>query len=178
MKISVTQPPEAIVTLDEVKTFLRVSNDDADSVISSLIVAAQAEFDGPGGWVGRCFGQQRLQVLIDDRRVTIHIPYAENHSDLKVEYQREGAWFEVESDLFYEKNPDTVCLKDGACWPDSDALRITYGAGMSASDPRLQLVRTAIFFHVKIHFDDGDYSDRLRSVIDSLLSTLRVYACH
>ncbi|OLP56666.1 hypothetical protein BJF92_11295 [Rhizobium rhizosphaerae] len=176
VRVRVIEPPAPIVTLEEVKTFLRVSDDDADTVITSLIVAAQAEFDGPTGWLGRCFGLQKIEAITDPLCADLRLPYADVTSVISVERYSAGQWSAIPSGE-YQIEGNVLSAIDGTPWPAMDRARIVYTAGMNAGDPRLQQLRTAIFFHVKIHFDDGDGSDRLRRLISNLVSTLRDYAC-
>lgn len=175
MPVRVIDPPSTLVTLEEVKTFLRVSDDDADSVISALIVAAQAEFDGPSGWVGRCFGEQKLEWSDCYLPSEVRVPYPDLKSVNSIQYRTGDEWQTVAADS-YQQDDDGLIRPVSGAWPSASAFRLVYVAGMDAGDPRLQQVRTAIFFHVKVHFDDGDFSERLRKVIDALLSTLRVYS--
>ncbi|TCQ28261.1 head-tail connector protein [Rhizobium sp. PP-CC-3G-465] len=176
MTVRVIEPPPALVTLEEVKTFLRISDPDADSVIASLIVAAQAEFDGPSGWVGRCFGAQKLEWSTGPLGDEVWVPYPELTSVSSIQFYRDGQWLTID-DATYEKDA-TGFLRpiSGTAWPPMTAARVVYVAGMPPGDPRREQVKTAIFFHVKIHFDDGDHNDRLRDVIATLLAPLRVFS--
>ncbi|KQS86944.1 head-tail connector protein [Rhizobium sp. Leaf383] len=175
MAVRVIEPPAALVTLEEVKAFLRVSDNDADAILSALIVAAQAEFDGPSGWVGRCFGEQKLEWSSDSLHCEFQLPYPDLKSVTSIEYRTGSEWIPVPTDS-YENDAAGVIRPVAGTWPSMSAARVLYVAGMESGDPRLQQVRTAIFFHVKIHFDDGDFSERMRKVIDSLLSTLRTFS--
>ncbi|NHT77549.1 phage gp6-like head-tail connector protein [Rhizobiaceae bacterium CRRU44] len=176
MTVRVIEPPAALVTLEEVKTFLRISDPDADSVIASLIVAAQAEFDGPTGWVGRCFGEQKLEWSTGALGDEVHVPYPELMSVSLIQCYRDGEWQAVADTTYEMDDAGFIRPIEGAAWPPMTAARVLYVAGMVAGDPRREQIKTAIFFHVKIHFDDGDHSDRLRDVIATLLAPLRVFS--
>lgn len=179
MSVRVIEPPARLVTLEEAKTFLRVLDDsdaETDNLISALIVAAQAEFDGPTGWVGRCFGEQRLEWTGGPLACEFRTPYPDLKSVVSVEARVGGQWQALPSASYQADDAGVVRPLAGA-WPSMSASRVTYVAGMAAGDLRLQQVKTAILFHVKIHFYEGDFGERIRKSIDALLAPLRIYAC-
>ncbi|WP_132534613.1 head-tail connector protein [Rhizobium sp. PP-F2F-G48] len=177
MSLFVLSGPEPLVTLEEAKVFLRVDESgDFDALITSLLIAAQTEFDGPNGWVGRCFGRQSIQYehLHWYFPACFKLPFAEVLDLTSIETRTSAGWSLVDRAV-YECDGDVVRLSGGQKWPEASAARITISAGMESGDPRLEQVRAAILFHCKMHFDDGDFGDRLRRVIDALLNPLRVF---
>jgi hypothetical protein len=65
VSVVVITPPGPIVDLPVVKQHLRVDSGDEDALIQLYIDAAQGMIDGPAGWLGRCIGQQELQLRLD-----------------------------------------------------------------------------------------------------------------
>lgn len=64
-------PVSTILSLDEAKAHLRVDHDAEDGLITDLIAAVDAHFDGWSGILGRCVRPQtwvfRTQILADTR---------------------------------------------------------------------------------------------------------------
>ncbi len=58
----VAAPTDHVVTLDDMKAHLRVTHDEEDLLISSLIDAATAHLDGWRGVLGRCIMSQQWAV--------------------------------------------------------------------------------------------------------------------
>lgn len=54
----ITAPTADVVTLADMKAYLRVDYDDEDALIAQLIAAAVAYLDGWGGILGRCIMPQ------------------------------------------------------------------------------------------------------------------------
>ena len=63
--VVVITPPGPVLELDLMKKHLRVDDDDSDDLISLYMLAAQANIDGPAGWLGRCLGIQTLELRLD-----------------------------------------------------------------------------------------------------------------
>jgi hypothetical protein len=64
MAVVVIDPPEIVVTADEARTARVFTEDDDDEYVESLLEIAQSEIDGPSGWLGRCIGEQVLQIIL------------------------------------------------------------------------------------------------------------------
>lgn len=64
MPVVVITPPNPIVTSDMAKAHLRIDGDDEDDLLDLYIDAAQGMIDGPYGWLGRCIGQQTLELCL------------------------------------------------------------------------------------------------------------------
>ncbi len=65
MSVVVITPPVSIVSLELARQHLRLDPNDDDILIEAYINAAQGMIDGPGGWLGRCIGQQTLELRMD-----------------------------------------------------------------------------------------------------------------
>lgn len=64
MIIRVIEPPKDFLPLDRAKAHLNVEPEDVefDELISAYIAAAASWLDGPDGWLGRCLGEQVLEL--------------------------------------------------------------------------------------------------------------------
>ncbi len=62
--LSLIEPPDAeIVSLEEAKAQLRITDADQDDMIKALVDAAVAQIDpGGGGWLGRALGPQTWEM--------------------------------------------------------------------------------------------------------------------
>ncbi|MHB8286535.1 MAG: head-tail connector protein [Caulobacteraceae bacterium] len=67
-KVAVITPPELILDLDLVKKHCRVDDSDSDDLLPIYMGAAQANIDGPGGWLGRALGVQTLELRMESFR--------------------------------------------------------------------------------------------------------------
>src|SRR5579875_4153338 len=101
MFVAVITPPEPLVELDLAKQHLRVDDGDSDDLINAYIAAAQANIDGPGGWLGRAIGLQTLEVRLD----SFHPRHWERRG---YPIWAEGAW------------------TDWTCWPLQNRIRLPY----------------------------------------------------
>ena len=64
MRVVVIEPPENVVTAEEAKSARVFTDADDDDYVDMLLEIAQSEIDGPQGWLGRCIGEQQLQVTL------------------------------------------------------------------------------------------------------------------
>lgn len=64
MIIRIIEPPQPFLSLERVKAHLNVEAEDTefDGLISAYVASAVAWLDGPEGWLGRCLGEQVLEV--------------------------------------------------------------------------------------------------------------------
>lgn len=177
MQVRVIDPPQPIVTVDEVKEFARIEGDDHDLMIGALITSAQSEIDGPNGWLGRAFGEQRLEATFcrfDD----FHLPMPKIIEVEAITYvDGDGALQTVDPD-WYQADGRDISLKPGYSWPSTgaqeDAVRITYLAGEKAESLDLERVKVSIMINVSLHYD-GEH-EQADKVLRLMASHLQAYA--
>lgn len=180
MKINVLTQPEPLVDVEEAKLALGFSGTTSrDDQIEGLIMAAQAELDGPTGWVGLSIAEQQLELRLDRFTSTINLPYGPVLGVGAVQYLDDDGAEQTAPAELYDQLTDSIVLVDGESWPESyaqaEAVRITYDVGISdTSDPRVSLMKTAIIMHVKMTMDMDDVETR-RKAIKNLLAPLRVW---
>ena len=177
MSVRVIVPPQPIVELAEAKEFLRVDHEDDDTMISSLIVAAQSEFDGPNGWLGRAVGAQTLEATFDGFCRRMPLPYPEAIEILSVSYRGcDGVPHTADSAL-YELDEGDVLLKSGGSWPSvpfgTSGVTVRYTAATVSDVPALERMRLAIKIHVRAHYDHEESTWRF--TFDALLSSLQKF---
>lgn len=139
MSVFVVVPPEyPVVSIEEVKTHLRVDHDDDDDYIESLVDVATATIDGPTGWLGRCLVEQTLEWRgslfgpCDGR-----LPYPPVAEIESVKYDDAVGAEQIVPDTDYrlvgQPNQPRLVLGFGASWPSArcqeEAVRIRYTAG-------------------------------------------------
>lgn len=180
MKITVLTQPSALVEIEEAKLALGFTGTtDRDSMIEGLILAAQAELDGPAGWVGISVAEQSVELRLDAFETTMTLPYGPIIGVGAVGYlDDDGAEQTVDGSL-YDVLTDAIVLVDGESWPESyaqaEAVRIAYDVGISdATDPRIHLMKTAIIMHVKMTMDMEEPEKR-QQTIRWLTAPLRVW---
>lgn len=180
MKITVLTQPEPLVDLEEAKLALGFQGTtDRDAYIEGLILAAQADLDGPTGWVGISVAEQQLELRIDAFDTAINLPYGPVTGVGAVNYLDDDGVEQTAGAALYDVLTSSIVLVDGESWPESyaqaEAVRVTYGVGISdEADPRLHLMKTAIIMHVKMTMDMEE-PDKRQQTIRWLTAPLRVW---
>lgn len=180
MKITVLTQPQPLVDVEEAKLALGfLGTTDRDSMIEGLILAAQAELDGPTGWVGISVAEQQVELRLDAFCSTIQLPYGPVAGVGSVNYLDDDGTEQTADGALYDVLTDSIVLVDGESWPESygqaEAVRITYDVGIAdADDPRIALMKTAIILHVKMTMDMEDVENR-RKVLRWITAPLRVW---
>jgi hypothetical protein len=180
VKITVTTQPAPLVDVEEAKLALGfVGTTDRDEQIEGLILAAQAELDGPTGWVGISVAEQSLELRIDAFTTLIQLPYGPVTGVGAVNYLDDDGAEQTADGSLYDVLTDSIVLVDGESWPESyaqaEAVRIAYDVGISdATDPRVFMMKSAIIMHVKMSMDMEDVEIR-RKAIRALTAPLRVW---
>jgi hypothetical protein len=178
MRITVTTQPEPLVSLDEAKTALGESGSDRDELITGLIAAAQAELDGPKGWVGISVAQQSVELRFDAFWDGMQLPGGPVVDPVTLTYlDTAGVEQTLDADVFALLSDDRLALQPGKTWPAlysrAEAVTASYDVGITdADDPRIALMRTAIKLHVRMTLD-GDDPDARRRTIDWLVAPLK-----
>lgn len=168
--ITITTPPDPLVTRDEMKVALGESGTDRDDLIDAFTMAAQAELDGPNGWVGISVAAQTAQITASSFEEpairlsggpfgTVVVTYIDSNGDTQT----------LGSSSYLVGRDGTLSLAAGESWPtiadQSDCITVTYEAGIDdADDPRTQLMRTAIIVHVRMTMDDVDPAASRRAI--------------
>jgi uncharacterized phiE125 gp8 family phage protein len=135
MRVTVITPPAPIVSWDEARAHLRLDDgDDQQSYVESLIAAAQANIDGPAGWLGRCLGVQTLEMRGWDFGFCDRLPYPPVINVLSVAYvDPAGAEQTLVSAEYQISSSGFLEPSYGVSWPQAryerDAVRIRYRAG-------------------------------------------------
>jgi uncharacterized phiE125 gp8 family phage protein len=186
----ITPPTDALASLAEAKAHLRVDHDDDNDRIQALIWAAQNEFAGPDGWVGRSVSLQTLELRLNmfpgcgDIELPCPPLLVDVDHPLTVKYTDvDGAEQTVDSAIYSIVTSGgagiaRVALNYRSIWPSprwqADAVRVRYQAGYAADDKRAEGLKSAIKLHVELNYDDVD-AEKWRRAIDQLLSTYRLY---
>lgn len=181
MIVTITSFPDMLVTLEEAKTAIGESGTDRDDLIEGLILAAQAELDGPKGWVGISVAQQGVEVTFDTfEDCPLRLPGGPIIGDVAVTYLDGSGDSQVLDTDDYEVLPDgSLILVDGAEWPtladQTGAITAAYTVGMVEGEEaqRIGLMKTAIKLHVRMTLD-GVEPEVSRRAIESLVRSMWV----
>ena len=133
-RLTVTVPPEPVVTLEEAKLHLRVDAGDDDTLISALIDAATQHIDGPMGWLGRALGVQTIEAraaFFDASKWTLPCPPVIGVTS--IEYVDSSGVVRLLDETSYEVRGHAIVRAFGKSWPsvrrDDESVRVTYTAG-------------------------------------------------
>lgn len=179
MSVRVTTQPALLVTVEEAKVALGESGTGRNDLIEGLLYAAQAELDGPLGWVGITVAPQSIEVradAFDDPVVTLPGPI---DGDVVVTYlDGDAASQTLDTDVYAVMTDGRVVLVDGQSWPtlfdQSEAARFAYDAGITdEDDPRIRQMKTAIIMHVRMTLDMVE-PDKVRKAIEALVKSMWV----
>jgi len=180
MKLTVLSQPAPLVDVEESKLDLGLTGtSDRDAQIEGLILAAQAELDGPTGWVGVSIAEQSVELRLDAFDSPMALPYGPVTGVGGIQYLDEDGAEQTIDGSVYDVLSGSVVLVDGKSWPEvlgqAEAVRITYDVGISDdTDQRVNLMKAAIRMHVKMTFDMDDVATRRRAIRD-LTQSLRVW---
>lgn len=181
MRITVTTQPEPLVSLEEAKVALGESGSDRDELITSLILAAQAELEGPKGWVGISVARQTVEVRFDRFAEPMRLPAGPIIEPVTVTYLDTDGAEQTLSDTIYTLLTDGRLVRTpNESWPSTysrdEAVTVSYDVGIEdEADPRIALMKTAIILHVRMTLDHED-ADKRRETINWLISPLKVWS--
>ncbi len=134
MRVVVIEPPKPIVKPEQVPG----NHATDDALVTAMIAAAQAEIDGPSGWLGRALGEQTLEAhLYGFDEPLIALPCRPIIKVESVEYEDAGGVMQTLLPVEYELVGDSVVMKFGKSWPPvrfylfnrREPVRIRYRAG-------------------------------------------------
>lgn len=183
MQIVVTTQPAPLLTHTDniVRQSLALDATDKDDLADMLLLAAQAELDGPLGWVGISVAQQSVEVVASSFDCpTIRLPGGPIVGDIVVTYlDGSGATQTLDAGTYVVGGDGSLTLVDGSSWPtvasQGDAVTVAYDVGIEdGNDPRISLMKAAIILHAKMtmHFEDVDTR---RDALENLLRPLKVW---
>jgi hypothetical protein len=181
MRITVTTQPQPLVTLEEAKVALGESGSDRDELIETLILAAQAELDGPKGWVGISVAQQTVEVAFDRFSSFMSLPAGPIIEPVTVTYlDSDGAEQTLDEEVYALLTSGRLVLVPDQSWPSTysraEAVTVAYDVGIEdEADPRIALMKTAIIMHVRMTLDHEEPEKR-RDTINWLVSPMKVWA--
>lgn len=180
--VTVFEQPYPLVTLEEAKVGLGEDGDHRNALISSMILAAQGEMDGPTGWLGMSVAVQGLAYTVDDFSKPICLPFGPLIEPVEIYYFDGDGVEQLLDDEMYRVLPDgKIALAPGASWPtvyaQEGSVRIHYYAGIDdAFDPRIEIMKTAIIMHVRMTLD-GVEPEASRKAIQAIVAPLWVARC-
>jgi hypothetical protein len=129
--VVVIDPPPAVVTPAEAKTAGVFLVSDDDTMVTMLLAVAQADIDGPPGWLGRSIGVQTLEMRQPRfGRTFIELPCGPVRSIVSIVYGADAAT--LPSDQYVLYSGGTVGPVAGGSWPVArgpDSVRIRFQAG-------------------------------------------------
>ena len=181
MQVTITEQPAALLTSADgiVRQSLSLDATDKNALVDSLLLAAQAELDGPKGRLGFTVAEQSVEVTVDSFDCPpIRLPGGSTISNVVVTYLDGDAAEQTLDDASYIVAADgTLSLVEAGEWPtvadQSNAIVVAYDLAPEDGDPRIDQMKAAIIMHAKMHLDMDDVETR-RSAINALTSTLWV----
>lgn len=181
MQVIITSYPDMLVSLEEAKVALGESGTDRDTLIEGLILAAQAELDGPKGWVGVSVAQQGVEVHFDSfDDPPVILPGGPIIGDVVLSYlDGDGDTVILDADDYVVQADGSLSLAGGASWPtlyeQAGAVTAAYNVGMVEGEnaQRIALMKTAIILHVRMTLDGIDPATSRRA-IESLVRSMWV----
>ena len=180
MQIVVTAQPEPLLTHDDnvVRQSMALDGTDRDEQADLLLLAAQAELDGPKGKLGFSVAEQSVMVTADSfESPLIRLPGGPIPGSVVVSYLDSSGTTQIMDDSTYLVSSDgMLTLSDGSTWPalyaQSNAVSVAYDVGIEdEDDPRIEQMKSAIIMHAKLHMDFEDV-EITREAITRLTSTL------
>lgn len=184
MRAQVVVAPRPIVSLDLVKSHLRVLHTREDDLIAAYIEAATAHIDGPGGWLGRALGVQTLEVRADVFRDCMRLPCPPVVDIVSVKYL-DAAGSEISIlPSEYEVQGSLLGSAFGKRWPSvlaqPGSVRIRYRAGYEQVPPA---ITAAVLLMVHDLFENrgtaltgvSASAVPMSTTVENLLNPFRIY---
>lgn len=130
MGTRVIVPPAPLLTPQDIPG----PHDAADARVALVIAAAQAEIDGPEGWLGRALGPQTLETTADDFHwLAFRLPCPPIIDVLSIGYTDVAGALQTADASLWELYDGQIRRMQGARWPKvrecRDAIRVRYLAG-------------------------------------------------
>lgn len=194
MRTRVVAPPAPIISLVDAKKHLRVDWEDDDALIEGLVQAAVQHIDGPTGWVGRCFGPQTLEAVLERWERTVRLPCEPIIGIESVKYLDGSGVLQTVAPADYGFG-SSLWFRSGWSAPAvgrfPDPIRIRYRAGYNgatgAGAGEVQTgelpfpVRAAILLHVGHLYANREAASaegqhQLPMAYDALLSPYRIWS--
>ena len=137
-----TAPANPVLALDDVKDHLRVTGNDEDDYIASLIEAVRGHFEGPFGLLKRCLVDQTWKFYLDDFTSEIEMPLPPLNSVEHIKYyDTDGVQQTLSTDVYDvddKSEMGRIVLKSGQSWPAVEIginkVEIEFIAGYGADD--------------------------------------------
>lgn len=184
MQVTITTQPDPLLTSSDeiVRQSLALDGTDKDELVDVLLLAAQAELDGPLGWVGISVAQQSVQVTASSFDTPqLRLPGGPIIGDVEVTYlASDGTSTSLDSDSFVLLADGTLALVSGSSWPtlvdQENAITVAYDVGIEdENDPRVSLMKRAIIMHAGMNLDPPDDPQKTRDAIANLVRSLKVW---
>lgn len=180
MTVVVITPPQPLVSIDDAKDHLRVTDDDENGVIEGYIAAASAWIDGPAGWLGRSIGEQTLEVRSNVFAGCEPLPYGPAASIASVKYIDPQGVEQTIDPAHYEIIAGNLAPASGFAWPshrgDAESVRVQYVAGSTTIPPQVRqavLLLVGQWFRHRMAINVGNVINNLPFGVDALLNPLR-----
>lgn len=149
MALTLKTASAPLVTLAELKKHVRAEDfTDDDNYLVSLAAVAQAHIEGPGGWLGRSFGEQEWTLTLDAFPAgCLHLPIPPLQSVDTVEYTKtDGTTGTVtnfrEFGIGSVAGAGFILPAYASAWPDTrdepEAVSITFTAGYDTVPPQVK----------------------------------------
>ncbi len=135
-------PAEPLLSLVEAKAHLRVDHSEEDTLITSLVAAAEAYLDGWTGVLGRALVTQTWRQDFEAFEDALRLPLWPVASVSSVTYKDEAGTAQTVSASNYQLLADGlgayVAIKPGLSWPSPGdhlaPVSVTYVAGQAVAD--------------------------------------------
>jgi uncharacterized phiE125 gp8 family phage protein len=163
--VSLSGPPELVVSLAEAKAHLRVADDDSDedAVIAGCIRQAMDTIDGASGWLGRCLTTQNWRLTLDAWPAcdVIAIPLPPCQSVDSLTYiDPDGLEQAINDYVTYGiggATPARLAHAYGSRWPatrcQGDAIQIDFTCGWPSFSDVPESVRAAVLLMTGALYD-------------------------
>ncbi|MGV3580002.1 head-tail connector protein [Brevundimonas sp.] len=180
MAVVVITPPEPLVSLEDAKDHLRVTEGDEDGLIEGYIAAASAWIDGPAGWLGRSIGEQTLELRGNVFACGERLPFGPVIAVTEIHYVDAQGVDQLLDPTIYQIVEGGLASAHGRSWPslrgDAEGVRILYQAGEDTVPAQVRqavLLLVGQWFRNRMAVNVGNIANELPFGVEALLSPLR-----
>ncbi len=144
--VRITAPSTGVVSLDDARAHLRVTDTSEDQLISDYIMAASGYLDARDGVLGEALVTQSWRLYMD-APAEVTLPLGPVQSITVVKYLDANGTEQTFGSTNYRLSGADFILVDGAAWPITanreDAFWIDYAAGYGPATSVPMTVRSA-----------------------------------
>ncbi len=179
MKVTVIEPPEPVVTIEEARRQIVDLPSEDETLVESFIAAATAWIDGPAGWLGRCIGRQTIEAVGWFGCERTKLPFPPVVEIISITTEDASGNESAVDDNGYRFSRGDLVVSAGLNWVRQPVHRVRYIAGYESVPEPIKvaiLMLVAHWYRSRGAVTLADAPQELPFGVEALLRPFRVYS--